>query len=87
MFRFAETFMQSKPCRWYGASVGTVFEKTIQPAYASDPYKAASEQFNGSGSFGNGSGMRVFPIALYYHQNHQEIEKVCCSCQMLSKCY
>ena len=33
----------------------------------SDPFKPAAEQFNGSGSYGNGAGMRAHPVGLACH--------------------
>jgi len=51
----------SEPWRGYGGSVVEVFDKLRT---SKDPFKPASEQFDGSGSFGNGAGMRAHPIAL-----------------------
>ena len=77
IFRFAETYVKTLSyARWYGANVTEVFHKVKMPQYANDPYRAASEQFHGQGSYGNGSGMRVFPVALYYHNNCENIEMV-----------
>ena len=75
--RFADTYFKSPACRFYGGNVGTVFEKIKLPSYADQPFKAAAEQFNGDGSYGNGSGMRVFPVALFCHKNYKEVEEVC----------
>ena len=49
--------------RGYGGSVVEVFDKLRKTDF-SDPFKPASEQFDGSGSFGNGAGMRAHPVAL-----------------------
>ena len=49
--------------RGYGGSVVDVFDKLRKNDFA-DPFKPASEQFGGSGSFGNGAGMRGHPVAL-----------------------
>ena len=40
-----------------------VFDKLRKTDF-SDPFKPAEEQFDGSGSFGNGAGMRAHPVAL-----------------------
>ena len=53
-----------------------MFIKLKDRQYAENPFKAASEQFDGEGSYGNGSAMRVYPVALFYHGNMEEIEKV-----------
>ena len=61
--------------RWrgYGGSVVEVFDK-LRKTNFSDPYKPASEQFDGSGSFGNGAGMRAHPVALAScHQSEEEV--------------
>ena len=49
--RFVQEF-DMEPFRGYGASVGEVFRK-LKRSKCQDPYKPASEQFNGSGSYGN----------------------------------
>ena len=48
--RFVQEF-DMEPFRGYGASVGEVFRK-LKRSKCQDPYKPASEQFNGSGSYG-----------------------------------
>ena len=48
--RFVQEF-DMEPFRGYGASVGEVFQK-LKRSKCQDPYKPASEQFNGSGSYG-----------------------------------
>jgi len=52
-----------EPWRGYGGSVVEVFEK-LRASNCEDHFKPASEQFAGSGSYGNGAGMRAHPIAL-----------------------
>eukprot|EP00090_Calanus_glacialis_P047611 TRINITY_DN9970_c0_g1_i1.p1 TRINITY_DN9970_c0_g1~~TRINITY_DN9970_c0_g1_i1.p1 ORF type:complete len:376 (-),score=142.77 TRINITY_DN9970_c0_g1_i1:38-1165(-) len=52
-----------EPWRGYGGSVVEVFDK-LRSSKCQDPFKPASEQFDGSGSYGNGAGMRAHPIAL-----------------------
>jgi len=53
----------AEPWRGYGGSVVEVFDK-LRSSKCEDPFKPASEQFEGSGSYGNGAGMRAHPIAL-----------------------
>ncbi|MHC1582370.1 MAG: ADP-ribosylglycohydrolase family protein [Candidatus Syntropharchaeia archaeon] len=38
--------------------------------------KAAEKLFGGSGSYGNGSAMRVAPVGLLYYDNPEEVRKV-----------
>jgi len=59
---FSEEYFR-EPWRGYGGSVVEVFEK-LRATNCEDPFKPASEQFAGSGSYGNGAGMRAHPIAL-----------------------
>eukprot|EP00088_Acartia_fossae_P052663 TRINITY_DN5960_c0_g1_i4.p1 TRINITY_DN5960_c0_g1~~TRINITY_DN5960_c0_g1_i4.p1 ORF type:complete len:330 (+),score=54.11 TRINITY_DN5960_c0_g1_i4:139-1128(+) len=60
--RFSKEFLH-EPWRGYGGSVVDVFHKLQEQNYA-DPFKPAAEQFNGSGSYGNGAGMRAHPVGL-----------------------
>lgn len=52
------------PTRGYGASVKDLFIQMKRNKF-SDVLTPAANQFGGSGSFGNGSAMRVSPVALY----------------------
>ena len=62
--------------RGYGGSVVEVFKK-LRDTDCSDPFKPAAEQFKGTGSYGNGAGMRAHPIALAcYNQSGEEMMKV-----------
>jgi len=74
--RFVQEY-DNEPFRGYGASVGEVFRK-LKQAKCQDPFKPASEQFNGSGSYGNGAAMRVHPVGLFSHNasNDTIIESV-----------
>lgn len=54
------------PHRGYGDAIVTVFRKLRQNRFG-DLIGPASEQFGGSGSFGNGGAMRVAPVALFCH--------------------
>ncbi|XP_055595190.1 ADP-ribosylhydrolase ARH3-like [Uranotaenia lowii] len=60
------------PNRGYGAAVGEVFMK-LKKSKISDPVAPAREQFGGSGSYGNGSAMRVSPIPLYALQCNKTV--------------
>lgn len=62
--RFVKEYTK-EPKRGYGASVGTVF-KRLRETDCVDPFEPASKQFDGKGSYGNGAGMRIHPIALFY---------------------
>lgn len=53
-----------EPNRGYGAAVRQVFTLLRDTQYQ-DPYGPAANQFNGSGSFGNGAAMRCNGIALF----------------------
>jgi len=76
LIRFTDAYYQPQPPRGYGASVGIVFKKLRDLKSTDDLFLPAAEQFDGTGSYGNGSAMRVFPVALFYHKNQQEIENV-----------
>jgi len=60
-----------EPWRGYGGSVVEVFAK-LRSSKCQDPFSPASEQFDGSGSYGNGAGMRAHPIALACAKNGPE---------------
>ncbi|XP_056004434.1 ADP-ribosylhydrolase ARH3-like [Ostrea edulis] len=65
---FSEEYFK-EPYRGYGGSIITVFSKLQESSYV-DPYKPAAQQFDGSGSYGNGGAMRIVPAALFaYSQN------------------
>lgn len=52
------------PTRGYGEGVIQVFHQ-LKKSKFEDILWPANHQFNGQGSFGNGSAMRVSPVALY----------------------
>ena len=60
--RFTEEYFD-QPGRGYGGAVREVFEKLRDQEYK-EPLRPASEQFGGSGSYGNGAGMRAHPIGM-----------------------
>ena len=60
----------AQPWRGYGQSVTQVFEKLNDMfngdhSSSADVFKPASEQFDGSGSYGNGSAMRAHPVGVF----------------------
>lgn len=72
-----------EPKRGYGQNVVEVFHKLRNTNYA-DIYKPASEQFWGSGSYGNGGAMRIAPVALYYYDNLQKMTEVATNCTKIT---
>lgn len=60
----------NEPKRGYGGNIIDVFHKLRKDKFV-DVFKPAKEQFNGSGSYGNGGAMRISPIALYFHNNYE----------------
>lgn len=70
-FRFVREFFND-PRRGYGSNVIDVFYK-LRGQKFKDPFGPAKEQFDGSGSLGNGGAMRVAPIALFYCNNYDEL--------------
>ena len=59
---FTEEYFH-EPWRGYGGSVVEVFKK-LRDSKCEEPFRPAAEQFSGSGSYGNGAGMRAHPVAL-----------------------
>lgn len=41
-----------------------------------DVWKPAKEQFEGSGSYGNGGAMRIAPVAVFYRDNYENMIEV-----------
>ncbi|KAJ8980095.1 hypothetical protein NQ317_008556 [Molorchus minor] len=60
----------SEPKRGYGQNVIEVFHK-LKNSKFENIYKPATEQFFGSGSYGNGGAMRIAPVALFFHDNYK----------------
>lgn len=74
--RFTDEFYQNKDNRGeYGPKVRTVFATLSKTGYK-DVWGPAKDQFNGTGSFGNGASMRVAPVALFYHGDEEAAVKV-----------
>nr|XP_039252465.1 ADP-ribose glycohydrolase ARH3-like [Styela clava] len=71
--RFSDTYFRSPLGRNYGNHVTDCFRKRRIDEYKHDVYRAASEQFMRTGSFGNGSAMRVSPVTLFHHDNIPEM--------------
>lgn len=72
--QFTETYFR-EPARGYGGSVRTVFYR-LQTEHLRDVTLPAREQFDGSGSYGNGAAMRVSPLALFYHNDLGKLKEV-----------
>lgn len=72
--RFVAEFYR-EPKRGYGANILDVFHK-LKVQRFEDIWRPAKEQFDGSGSFGNGGAMRIAPVALYFHNNYKEMLNV-----------
>ena len=68
--RFVKEYY-NEPERGYGANVCDVFKK-LKKTDCIEPFKPASEQFNGSGSYGNGAAMRVHPVGLFCYNNSDQ---------------
>lgn len=56
----------------YGCHVRTVFAK-LRSQNFQELFKPASEQFNGTGSYGNGGAMRVAPVALFCNKDFKHM--------------
>jgi poly(ADP-ribose) glycohydrolase ARH3 len=72
--QFVETYFRES-WRGYGGAVVTVFDR-LRTETLEDVTLPAREQFDGSGSYGNGAAMRVSPLALFYHNDLDELKKV-----------
>ncbi|XP_077992278.1 ADP-ribosylhydrolase ARH3-like [Glandiceps talaboti] len=72
--RFAREY-KKEPFRAYGRNVMKVFDKLLDPSLE-DVYKPARDQFNGTGSYGNGGAMRVAPVALFAYHDFEEMVKI-----------
>ncbi|VUZ46673.1 unnamed protein product [Hymenolepis diminuta] len=61
---FSDAFFRAPFYRLYGGSIRSLFEKMGAMNFV-NPSSIAAAQFNGSGSYGNGGGMRVTSAAIY----------------------
>lgn len=68
--RFVDEFY-AHPRRGYGSSITDVF-KALKREDCKDPYGPGRLQYAGRGSYGNGSAMRIAPVALFCHSNSEE---------------
>jgi hypothetical protein len=62
----------SDPSRGYGRHIRDVFHK-LRARKFKDPFGPAKEQFDGSGSCGNGGAMRVAPQTLFCLSDYKEL--------------
>lgn len=76
VFRYTTEYFD-QPKRGYGQNVVDVFH-ALKKNNFEDPFGPAKDQFQGSGSYGNGGSMRVAPVALFYHKNETEMVDVSC---------
>ncbi|CAH1405504.1 unnamed protein product [Nezara viridula] len=88
--RFVTNYFR-EPNRGYGESVVTVFKKLRQILNSSnrsnsetDVWKPAQQQFNGSGSLGNGGAMRIAPVALYCYSDYKLLLSTAEKCTKLT---
>ncbi|XP_039263962.2 ADP-ribosylhydrolase ARH3-like [Styela clava] len=75
---FGETYFASSPQRFYGGNVVSIFKSTKENDYR-NPFDPAKEQFDGEGSYGNGSAMRVSPVPLFHHKDKVKIAELASS--------
>ena len=75
MYRLTEAYFDDTR-RGYGPSVSYVFYK-LKTSKFSDIFVPATEQFEGEGSCGNGSAMRISPAALFGWKEAELLAKVC----------
>lgn len=74
--RFTEEFYGNKDVKGeYGPKVRNVFAALAKTRYE-DVWTPAKEQFDGTGSFGNGAAMRVAPVSLYYYEDEDKAIQV-----------
>lgn len=77
-FRFAEDFFNAPEVYKYGMAITRLFVKWEQNDYK-DVREGVDELFRGTGSMGNGGGMRVSPAALFaisFNQEHFNVSVV-----------
>jgi len=71
LLRFVTEYFSDEK-REYGGHVAQVFHK-LRAQNFEDLFGPAKQQFNGSGSYGNGGAMRVAPLALFCHSDYKEL--------------
>lgn len=72
--RFTTEYFE-QPKRGYGSNVVDVFH-ALKKNNFEDPFGPAKDQFQGTGSYGNGGAMRAAPVALFWHKNLAEMISV-----------
>lgn len=77
----SEFYRESK--RGYGANIIEVFHKLRVQKFEA-VWQPAREQFEGSGSYGNGGAMRIAPVALYFNNNYKEMLNIAKKCTELT---
>lgn len=73
-YRFVKDYHDS-PNRGYGRNIINVFQQLNNQNFQ-DVWKPAKEQFNGSGSYGNGGAMRIAPVCLFYYNDHTKVLEI-----------
>lgn len=68
---FVEQYFK-EPNRDYGGGVIQVFDK-LKENNCEDILTPAQEQFNGTGSYGNGGAMRISPIPIFYCKDSDDV--------------
>lgn len=71
---FVEEYFR-EPLRGYGTGVVKVFER-LHSEHHEDVFVPAREQFDGTGSYGNGAAMRISPLALFCGSDLETLKKV-----------
>lgn len=69
MAKLFVTEYNKEPKRGYGSAVQTLFTKLKNNQFK-EIFKPAESQFEGQGSLGNGGGMRIAPIGLFFQHNY-----------------
>lgn len=69
MKSFAETHGASSRQRNYGKNAALLLHDIKSRNYEGDVYSPGRLQFSGTGSYGNGSAMRVAPVSLFHHND------------------
>ncbi|RWS00714.1 Poly(ADP-ribose) glycohydrolase ARH3-like protein [Dinothrombium tinctorium] len=75
---------EQQPKRGYGANVVDVFS-ALKLTDFEDPFAPAKAQFKGLGSYGNGSAMRISPVALFgYNMPFDQLCDLTKNCSLLT---
>jgi poly(ADP-ribose) glycohydrolase ARH3 len=71
--RFAENYFED-PHRGYGPGPPRIFSRIAEGI----PWEKASEEIYPGGSYGNGSAMRIAPLALFYYDDFTALKDAAC---------